>query len=371
MASVIAVWRNWRERREILRDLRRENADLREWDHFKVRDGLIEALTALEQNDHSRAVELWAAALDRSPREVHASPLALEVLLGLRRFDEAETMMREGQTKHPTDMRFAVGLAEVARARGDDEAALERWALVRKQFPGAMVGYAAGVEALRNLKRLPEAESLAEQTMRRFPDEVLGFMEHARIATLREDWEQSLQRWEAVRTKFNHPSGYTGAGHALVQLGRFDEAEEMLRQARFRAPTDIGPFIELARCAQASGDVATAIGRWNRLASVFPLHLSSCLLAAGTLETLGATSDAERVLREAVDHFPAEPRPIENLGLLLLRSRDFAAAVDVFTTMRKAFPHNKVSHIRLADALTQAGRSDEALAVRDEQRSDE
>jgi tetratricopeptide (TPR) repeat protein len=368
MASVISVWRNWRERRDILRDLRRKKAELREWEQYKIRNGLTEALSALERNDHSRANELWTAALDHSPREVHASPLALDVLLGLRRFDEAEAMMREGQTKHPTNIRFAIGLAEVARARGDDESALKRWAAVRKQFPGAMVGYAVGVEALRNLKRLPEAEILAEQTVKRFPDEVLGFMEQARIATMQEDWEQSLSRWDVVRRKFNHSSGYTGAGHALAQLGRFDEAEAMLAQARTRAPTDIGPFIELARCAQANGDIPIAIDRWKRLVSVFPLHLPSCLLAAGTLETLGATADAESILREAVDHFPAEPSPIESLGLLLLRRPDLNAAVEAFATMRNAFPDNRVSYIRQAEALTRAGRTGEAETVRSDER---
>lgn len=368
MASLFAAWRNWRERGDVLRDVRAQNVALREWDDCRVQDNLADALTALERNDHRHAAEIWTKALDRSPREARASPLALDVLIGLGRFDEAETIMKEGRTRYPTEIRFAAGLAEISRAKGDHEAACGHWAAVHRQFPNAMVGYASGVDALRNLNRLPEAEALAEQTIRRFPHEVLGYMEYARIAGLRRDWGQTLQRWDLVRTQFNHPSGYAGAGHAMIELGRYDEAEAMLRDARIRAPTDVAPFIELALCAQARGDTAVAIERWLRLADVFPLHLVSCLTAAGGLQGLGATEDAEHVLRDAIDHFPAEPGPIEHLGLLLLNRGDFAAAVVAFIKMRDTFPNNRASYIRLSDSLNQAGRFDEAEAVRVEQR---
>jgi tetratricopeptide (TPR) repeat protein len=339
---------------------------MREWDQFKVRDDLAEALSALDGNDHQHATELWTKALERNPREARASPLAVKVLVGLRRFDEAETIMREGQIRHPNDMRFARGLAEIARDSGDDETALLRWVAVRKQFPGDMIGYAAGVGALRKLNRLSEAETLAERTMKLFPEEVLGFMEHAQIASLRQHWDDALRRWDLVRTRFDHSSGYLGAARAMIQLGRYDEAEALLSQCRIKTPTDSAPVIELARCAEARGDLPGAIDGWNRVAQRFSLHLPSCLAAASALQTLDAFADSENVLRDAIDHFPNEPRPLAQLGMLFLDRRNFPAAVNTFATMRSAFPDREEGYIYGAQALSQTGCREEAEALRGE-----
>jgi tetratricopeptide (TPR) repeat protein len=368
MTGLIDIWRNWRERRNVLREVRRDRADAREWAYFRFKDGMTEALVALERDDRRRATEIWLETNAKYPGEALNSPLALDVLNGLQRFDEAEALMNEGRTKTPGDMRFAIGLALVARARGDSETASQRWASVRKQFPGVMQSYAMGVEALRDLKRLQEAEALTQQTIARFPEEVLGYMEHARLADLQEDWKQALERWNVVLTRFDHLSGYTGVAQAMVKFGRYDEADALLTRARVRYPTEPAPSIGLAQSAQARGDVAEAVVRWKRVAQRFPLHAPAVFSTAGALDQLGATADAEEVLRDAVDHFPDEPRALAELGMLLLRRQDFTAAAETFATLRGYFPDHQASYLHGADALTQAGRPDEAEALREEYR---
>jgi hypothetical protein len=85
MAGLISVCRNWRERRDIRRERRRENVVRREWRYFKVQDDLNDALSALLQNDLRHARELWERALERGPGDARTSPLALKVLLPLSR----------------------------------------------------------------------------------------------------------------------------------------------------------------------------------------------------------------------------------------------------------------------------------------------
>ena len=314
MSGLISTWRNWHERRTILRDVRQQQADAREWAYFRFKDAMTEALNALERDDHRHATEIWVDALGQYPGQALGSSLAFKVLLGLRRFDEAETLMNEGRRKRPADVRFAIGLARVALSRQDYEAAAQRWAAVRKAFPGAIEGYTFGSAALRELKHLAEAEALIRQTMSRFPDEIVGFMEHARLAELHQDWEQVLQRWDIVRNRFDHPSGYIGAIHAMVQLKRYDEAEALSENARVRFPGDPAPHVSLVVCSQAKGDMAQALSRCNLVAQRFPLHLPSVLRAAELLEQLDAAEEAEQVLRDAVDRFQAEPRPLRELG---------------------------------------------------------
>jgi tetratricopeptide (TPR) repeat protein len=368
VAGLLSLWQNWRERRDILRDLRRQQGDARERARFIVRDNLTDALTALEIGDHRHAAELWTDSLGQYPHEARVSQLALRVLLGLRRFDEAEALMLRNRTRRPRDSHFALGLAQVAAAKGDYETAIRRLVEVRKQFPAIWLGYALGVQALCAVNRLQEAEALAERAMLLFRDEVSIFIDHARLADNRENWELALQRWEVVRTRFDHMSGYTGAAHAMIKVGRYDEADALLSNARTRFPTDPAPTAGLALCAQTRGNIPEAVERWKHLALRFPLKIHSCLDAARALELLDTTTDAENVLREAVDHFPAEPRPLIELGSLLLRREDFLGAADVWATLRQTFPDQQMGYVRGAEALLRAGRPAEADAVREEQR---
>ena len=87
------------------------------------------------------------------------------------------------------------------------------------------------------------------------------------------------------------------------------------------------------------------------------------LAAAGALDGLGATEDAQAVLHDAIDHFPDEPRPLSELGMLLLRHRDFAAAAETFATLRERFPDNQAGYVHGVNALTQAGQPAEAAAL--------
>ena len=368
MNGPISVWRSWRDRKDILQDIRRQQRDDAERDKFLVKDNLTYALSALERDDRIQAAALWTQSLDLYPNETHRSPLALRVLLGLRRFDEAEELMKAGRKQHPREIYFARGLAQVAQAKGDHDAAIEYWAVFRKQFPGALDGYTLGAESLMARNRLEEAEELAKQAMAQFSNEMSGFLEYARIAVLREDWEEVLRRCKPMRDPFDYVFGYVGAAQALVHLGRFDEADAILRDGRTRFPTDAAIALEFARTAAARGDFEEAIVRWNRLAERFPLHIHSCLAAADALEKLGAIADAEHILREAVEHFPLEARPLSDLGRLLFRHRNFQAAADVWAAMRRTFPQDVTGYVRGAEALRAAGLVEEAKALDGERR---
>ncbi len=290
----------------------------------------------------------------------------LELLIGLSRFDEADLLMKEGQAKKPGDARFAVGLAHIARARGDHELAAQRWAFVRKTFPNVIEGFTFGAQALRELKLLSDAEALTLRTMKRFPNEVIGFMEYANLAQTQQNWEQALQRWEVVRLRFDHLSGYTGAGQALVELARYDEAAAIYNAGRMRYPTEPAAYFGLAKCAEAQGDVNESINRWKDLAQRLPMHILSVLECANALEDLGARPDAEGILHEAIDHFIDDPRPAMALGDLLLRKHEFSAAAGVFASARATFPNEEVLYVRNIEALLQAANGDKAEALQKE-----
>ena len=140
MAGLVSAWRNWQERREILRDARRIQGENHERNRFKARDDLTDALAALALNDERKATAIWESVIRLYPREAAEAPLSLDVLVKLRRYDEAEQMMLRGLKKSPREIFFHKGLAVIARSRGDLASAIDRYAAIRKQFPGVWEG---------------------------------------------------------------------------------------------------------------------------------------------------------------------------------------------------------------------------------------
>jgi tetratricopeptide (TPR) repeat protein len=369
MGNIISLLRSWQERRTLLRDLKREQGDRDESLRFHIKDQLTYASRGLAIGDHRYAESVWIKLMLESPQVTRESPLALPVLLGLRRFTEAQELMLAGQKRHPNDPQYAKGFAEVAHAERDFSTAAARWALVRKRFPGVVEGYTWGADAHAEVGELDQADALAEAALKRFPENIGGFLGYARIAVLRKDWTEALVRWQTVYDKFGHSSGCMGIAQALTRLSRFDDADEVLQQARYRFGTDPGPFAESARVAEARGDIPEAITRWNALLYRFPLDMHVSLTAAEAFARFNALSEAEATLRAAIDRHPTESRPfIELARLLHVKQQDYAAAAEAWTVVRSSFPDLEEAYLRGAEALRYADQAQQAEALHREHR---
>jgi len=351
MSHLLSTWRDWRQRRKILQQLARIQADDSERLRFMVKDELTYALGAVQRGDLRYAIEVWTKLLDRHSADARASPLALPLLIGLRRFEEAEALMRQGQKAHPRDPLYAKGLADIAQAKGDHEDAIQHYAVLRKRFPGIIEGYVCGAVSLLATNRLDEAEALAERAIKLFPNDIRGYLEHARVAVRRANWAEALTRWKRVQDRFSHQFGYFGYAQALVRLGRHEEADKELAAARTRFPTDPDPVVERARLSEATGDVAQAMIHWRQLVQRFPTHLAGYADAAEALDRLGEPAEAAAILHDAIERFPGEQRPTVELAKLLHRRQDFAAAADAWARVRQADPHNEQAIMLERDCL--------------------
>ena len=366
MTGPFSALRSWRDRRLILRDIGRRAADAREVNRFTVKDQMTYANAALDNNDLRQAAAIWDTLVADHRAVAFESPLALRVLLRLRRYDEATMVMRHGQQRFPGEPRFLQGLGQIAQAKGNHEEAIKVFAQLRKRFPGVMEGYTFAMESLKVTNRLAEAEPLVVKAMKHFHSHIAPFLEYARIAVLREDWEEALRRWQPIRDQFDHVIGFVGAGQALARLGRYDAAETLLQQARHRFGTDPSPLSEFARVAEARGEAAEACRRWKDVVHRFPLDMGAKLAAAEAFERIGEPAEAEATLRAAIDRFPSELRPMLDLAKLLqIKRRDFAAAAQAWATIRAAFPDFQEAYTSGAEALRRSGCTEAADAVQE------
>ncbi len=309
--------------------------------------------------------QLGIELMQSQPAVVSVSPLALQILIGLKRYDEAELLMRAGRKRHPNDPYFAKGLAEVAQARREIPTAIQRWAFLRKRFPGVVEGYTLGADALLENGQFSEAEALALDAIKRFPENIGGHLTYARLASRTKNWQEALRRWQPVRDDFKFVGGYTDAAEALCHLGRYEEAEELLRGGRIRFGDAPALHCQLARVAEAKGDMPEAAKRWQDVLYRFPLDMNVHVGVSEAFERLGQPAEAKAALHAAIDRFPTELRPrLELAKLLQYKHRNFAAAADAWAGIREVLPDNQEAYTSGADALRQAGRTEEADALR-------
>lgn len=207
--------------------------------HASLVEGLDAAETARNRGDQSAALRMFAELRERFPE--HPAPYLRPIaMLSLsRRFDDAASLLAEGTRRFPDETGFAIERAHLAQRRGEVAEAIEFWRQIREALPDHHVGYTAGAQALRDVGRIAEAETLLVEAMRRFPDDPAPHTEYAWIAQLTHDWPEATRRWEAVRRQFPEiVAGYTGGARVLRDQLRLGEAETLLEEAQRRFPDD-------------------------------------------------------------------------------------------------------------------------------------
>jgi tetratricopeptide (TPR) repeat protein len=364
MVALLSAFREWRERREILRDVAHESARMAEFDRIGVRDAIAEALAVAEQGDRRTAAMILNKQIERNRIEVIRSARSLHLLIKLGDYDQATALMDEGKRRFPRNSHFTKGLAMIAQARGDNEAAIRYCEALRKRFPGVDYGYIGAVQVLSAVGRDEEADKMALEAMKRFPEEIGGFLEYCRIADRRKDWIESARRWERVRTTFPHRTfGWVGHARANIAQGRYDEADEELTAAAVHFPTDTEIRAESARVAQLLGDIPEAVRRWKVRIQKAPMEFWGYYGAAEACTEMGEYAEAEAMLRAACERFPVDDHPWVLLGKCLADRGNHVAAMDAWTHLLEAFPANQEAYRRGAEALRHLGRTDEADAL--------
>ncbi len=358
----------WRERRRAMHDLK----GLQRLDEAVLglddTNAVNRAKVALEAGNQVAALGFWNEALARYPGFAKGSRDALTIMLGLRLFDDADALMREGVRRAPRDPFYAEGYAQVAERRGDNEEAILRWARVRKKCPGSWKGYVQGAICLEKAGQLDAAEALIEKALKRFPDNPSTWMQWARNAEHRHDWPEALRRWELADKRFRHNLIDISIPRILAELGRFEEAEARLREAQTHSP--IWPDLAIARAqlAKQRGDNEEAVLRWADTVRRFPMLPIGYQEGFRLLVDMNRDLDAETILLSAIDRFPAEEWPPVEYALLATKRQNWAAAGTRWAAVRAGWPDRAAGYLRAADALTALGRHEQAEQIRAEHR---
>jgi tetratricopeptide (TPR) repeat protein len=322
------------------------------------------AKLALVSGDLEEIAARWERACALVPDAVLRSPDSLDILFALKRFDEAELLMRRRLKRYPGDSHALMGLARIAEARGDVPEALRRWTVVRRKVQDTVEGYIGCARCLVGLGLLDDAEAELNRALRYESGSHGVLVPLARLSDQRKDWPRSIERWKRLVDEFNDGPAFAGAAKAMVELGRFDEAEAYLAEPARIYPSNLEIALTRTHVAERRGDMSAAGDRWERVRSIDPFFHAGYHEGARCLSEAGRHADADQVMVAAIERFPDQTWPFRDFALLAHRRHDWDEAAARWSVVRERFPKEAEGYALGADALTAAGRSDEASALR-------
>jgi tetratricopeptide (TPR) repeat protein len=111
-------------------------------------------------------------------------------------------------------------------------------------------------------------------------------------------WLEAAQRWEVYRERFpDSEEGFALGSVALIELGRFYEADALLRVAMEKFPEYPDVHSNYALVAHHRRDWPEAVARWEAFRANFSQFRIGFSLGAAALVELGRYDDADRLIR--------------------------------------------------------------------------
>jgi predicted Zn-dependent protease len=304
------------------------------------------------------AEQRWAILRERFPEDVTGYVLGAAALREQDRPNEAEALLHDTIERFPDNAWAASEHAWLAHRRKDWPEAIARWQQVRSHFPNQCVW--GGAAALRESGDLDAAEDWLADLLPRHPREFRALMEFAEIAQQRGNLEEARSRWSTLRTRFpDDPTGYAQEAAALRALGRHQDADALLTQGMTRLPNDTSLLLKYAQAAVEMQDWREAARRWALVRASSAAHLGY-MPAATALRNAGLPDEAESLLTEGIQRFPADPGLLIELAWAAHHRKDWVVAAERWETVRARFPQFAVAWSAGATALRHAGLPDEA-----------
>jgi tetratricopeptide (TPR) repeat protein len=189
-------------------------------------------------------------------------------------------------------------------------------------------------EAYESVKRYDDALALVEERMGSTPTPSL-LSEKARLLYQKGARDQAEQAWTAaVSAAPDRPTTYRIVYQTLVEVRRFKQAIDVLRQARQRLDNDALFRTELAYLYGLDGQHAEAMREYVALLDQSPGRVGLVRNRLQTFVEQGEGVEASiQVLTGAVEEAPLNPAYRELLAWLHMTTDDYEAAFDVYRAL--------------------------------------
>lgn len=252
----------------------------------------------------------------RNPNLWFASSAVVQLLLDLRKYDEAALMAEENTERFPLNSNVWYDLSQVHKLRGEAEseiAALRRAVAVSPMWSW---GIQALCEAYQRAGRLEDAEAVIVDALGRLP---LDSFLHGFLADIRWKLGRRDEAIESAKRAIAIEPGYDWAWRVVgtwgEELGRPDLAIELARDLTERKPNDVNAWVQLSRVLDKNHLASEQIAAADRALELVPKDSRALALKADALARMRRYDEAVEICRTRL----ADGRRPENLRFVEAR----------------------------------------------------
>lgn len=316
------------------------------------------------RGDRKGSLAFFQSAASIDPNFIGAHLEMASDLRELGEFDSAESVLRELLTRHPKNSAAWVGVALTARSRGDHEAALAAFAKASDVEPGNIATHLERVSELQFLRRFAEAEELLGQILAKHPMDSRALGAMGRLKRRQGDRNSSLAMFQAAAAA--QPSNF----HLLLEcatdlrdLGRFAEAEDILRRAIEEWPNEPMPLVSRSLLQRRRGNRAAALEGLRAAAAKDPTNTNVQTEIVQELRDLGKIEEAFEVVSRLLVLQPDDPAIVMQQAQLFRRqNRRVDSLAHLERLSQRILPRANLLVEMAADHLA-LGRPDQAIAL--------
>lgn len=214
------------------------------------------------------------------------------------------------------------------------------------------------------LHAAPWSDRHVETLLARHPGSPTLLNQYVANAAGRNDLSEALRRADLFAARApRSPQAWLTRIDLLRRAGREEESTVLLRKALRKLPRNPDILLAWAHEAAQRGDWAAAARRCTPVRRRAPDRIEGYELAATALAEQGQPAAADAMLAQGMQRLPQAWHLWQAAARLAERSGDRAEALRRWETLRAQFPAEPAGFLHLAEALTLAGRGDEAAAL--------
>jgi tetratricopeptide (TPR) repeat protein len=279
------------------------------------------------------------------------------------RFEDARKDYEAATKEDPGNMRAWVGLGWSYWQLGDRQKALKTWNDLLKVNPGDTKILLALGQAHEAMGSWKEALDYYDGLLKKGAEQQQAHLGRARVLEQMQRWSEAEKEYRIfLKEAPGDPNAQFALARVLLVQKRRPEAEAILRQLAAKSPEP--------KYLRILGDGMLQLGRYDEAENYYRKSLEREPDHRGTVLSLSRAyardhryDDAVAVLKPFVDRHPGDEQAREELARAAANAGNVVEAERQFRVLIQKHPDDDQWAMRLAKMYRAVGRSDEGVAV--------
>lgn len=300
----------------------------------------------------------------RSPLRNEGYLIACDAYCKTHDYVEADNILKQGLELIPDDYRLWFAAYDVAMALKDYPLALVRAQETIRKFPKYISGFIFAARVSMALGQLDEAEYYCDGGFKIDPRKLELWLMYAEIPMRKGEWKRALEVWTRFRELFpRRHEGYTRAAVACFRLGQLDISVQYCREYLNNNPPHIEPLIVCFDVAMRRRDFNQALDVSFEMQRCFPELYSGYFRAASTFKELGNYAKAEEAGLRGITLSPGAIMAWLAYADIPMREGNYVLARERYAEIRARFPNELAGYTCAAQACKKLGDFEQAREI--------